>query len=1054
MPAGLMEAPNPLVTVKSLPPMSCSHPVPVYEPGEGVFQLTLTGKYACNLSISSPVTSVDSSNSTPIRSNSNPRRRTVEVNSRMPQTLNTVSRALRPNKEILPIFSVYYQNVRGLRTKIAQLRLMLDGCDYDVIVFTETWLREDIDSSEISADYVLFRCYRSAFTSRHARGGGVLIAVKNRLRCERINLPNCEHLEQIAVCIKAPNRSLYIIAVYLPPNTHADLYSTHAQAVQHLTYGASEADIVLSLGDFNLPNLRWQLDDDVNGYIPTNVTSDQEQSLVETMFAIGLRQVSDCTNINDRLLDLAFVNLPEHLDLIKPPMPLLQIDNHHLPFVLLFDVCPVNTVALDDYRNEYSYDFNACDFTQVKSSLADTDWNIVRGTESIDNAVAAFYDKLYAICNDFVPRKKGSLKPSYNQPWWNSELGHLRNKLRKARQRFFITKSASDRNLLNEAESCYKSNLLATHAEYISSIQSSVRHNPFRFWDYVRKQKSSTRVSSNVSFNDIHASSNSEAANLFALFFESVFSKASPVQRHNRFDQVPSYDINLPIIQFSSDEVEIAINGLDLKKGPGTDGIPPMFLKNCSSEIATPLAYLFNRSLRERTFPSAWKIASVVPIHKSGNVNRVTNYRGVSILCTVSKIFEKLVHNVLYTIASPIISDSQHGFMQHRSTTTNLMCYVTALSRAMEMRKQTDAIYIDFAKAFDTVPHNLVVEKLRHIGFPAWLSEWLFSYLSDRTSFVVINSASSRPFCNTSGVPQGSVLGPLIFNIFVNDLCERLSSCKLSFADDLKMYRVILSQNDCIALQEDIDIMLIWCSDNGMRVNSTKCKVISFTRSNNPVYHQYTMESETVHRVTSICDLGVTIDSKLKFSDHVGMISAKAFSVLGFIRRHASEFTDVYALKSLYCTLVRSILEYASPIWSPYYAVHIIAIERVQKKFIRFALRMLPWNDPEQLPPYTERCQLINLEPLSVRRVKAQRLFVFDVIEGVIDCPALLEQIAFSVPPRRLRSSNLLAVPYHRTNYGYNNPLDACIRVFNDASEEHDFNMSRNKFKARISRLV
>ena len=1060
-PASLMEAPNPLAIVDSFLPALCSHPVPVDESGEGVFQLTLTGKYACNSSFSSSVTSVVSSNSFPIRPSSNSSRRTTEANvttGRAPSSNSNVTqqtnRLSRSNAEYIPTFSVYYQNVRGLRTKIVQLRLMLANCDYDVIVFTETWLREDIDSTEISSDYVLFRCDRSALTSQHARGGGVVIAVKNQFICERISFPNCERLEQIAVCVKAANRSLYIIAVYLPPNTHADLYSAHAHAVQHLTNRASEADIVLSLGDYNLPNLRWQLDDEVNGYIPTNANSEQEEALVESMFATGLRQVSNCVNANERLLDLAFVNLPEHLDLIRPPTPLLPIDNHHLPFVLLFDVSPGNPVALGDYFDDYSYDFNACDFDQVKSVLADIDWNAVWGTVSIDVALATFYDKLYTICNDLVPRKRRSFKPFSSQPWWTSELRHLRNILRKARRRFFATKSVSDRTILYEAESRYKSNLIATHANYIASIQTSIRHNPSRFWDFVRKQKCSTRISRNVSFNEVHANSNTEAANLFALFFESVFSKASPVQRHNCFDQVPSHDINLPLIQFSPNEVDIAINDLDSKKGPGLDGIPPMFLKSCSSELAIPLASLFNRSLRERIFPSAWKIASVVPIHKSGNVNRVTNYRGVSILCCVSKVFEKLVHSALYTVASPLISDSQHGFMKHRSTSTNLMCYVTALSRAMEMRQQTDAIYIDFAKAFDTVPHNLVVEKLRHIGFPVWLLEWILSYLSDRTSFVVVNSARSRPFCNTSGVPQGSVLGPLIFNIYVNDLCTMLSSSKLSFADDLKVFRVILAPNDCIALQEDINTTLTWCADNGMRVNSTKCKVISFTRSNNPICHQYTMDSDTVHRVTSICDLGITIDAKLRFNDHIGIISAKAFSVLGFIRRHGSVFTDVYALKSLYCTLVRSILEYASPIWSPYYAAHVITIERVQEKFVRFVLRMLPWNDPENLPPYPDRCQLIGLESLSARRVKAQRLFVFDVVGGVIDCPALLEQIPFNVPPRRFRNSNLLAVHYHRTNYGFNNPLDACIRLFNEVTNEFDFNMSRSKFKNRISRIV
>lgn len=247
--------------------------------------------------------------------------------------------------------------------------------------------------------------------------------------------------------------------------------------------------------------------------------------------------------------------------------------------------------------------------------------------------------------------------------------------------------------------------------------------------------------------------------------------------------------------------------------------------------------------------------------------------------------------------------------------------------------------------------------------------------------------------------------------------------------------------------------MLVWCGDNGMCVNSNKCKVISFSRSNRPTSHEYHMGLDVLDRVETICDLGVTIDAKLRFNDHVGIIVAKAFSTLGFIRRHACEFTDIYALKTLYCSLVRSVLEYAAPVWCPHYTTQILAVERIQRKFIRFALRQLPWNDPVNLPPYADRCRLIDLETLSSRRVKMQRLFVFDVLQGNIDCSVLLEQVRFNVPSRRFRSSSLLTVPQHRTNYGYNNPFDSCIRVFNNVTDLFDFNVSKNEFCRKIREL-
>lgn len=270
----------------------------------------------------------------------------------------------------------------------------------------------------------------------------------------------------------------------------------------------------------------------------------------------------------------------------------------------------------------------------------------------------------------------------------------------------------------------------------------------------------------------------------------------------------------------------------------------------------------------------------------------------------------------------------------------------------------------------------------------------------------------------------------------------------------MKLYRIITSIVDCIALQEDVNVLLNWCDDNGMRINSNKCKIISFARRGTPYTHQYYIGTTPLERVQSICDLGVTLDSKLRFNEHISSVISKAWSALGFIRRHASMFNDVYALKTLFCALVRSILEYAAPVWSPYHMTHIIRIERVQKWFLRFALRDLPWRDPFNLPSYPDRCQLINMESLSARRTKLQQLFLFDIINGVLDCPALLAEVPLNVPPRRFRSSTFLAVPSHRTSYSQNNPLSVCIRAFNNVSVSFEFNMSKECFRNRIRNLV
>lgn len=355
--------------------------------------------------------------------------------------------------------------------------------------------------------------------------------------------------------------------------------------------------------------------------------------------------------------------------------------------------------------------------------------------ETVDEAVAVFYDKLFAILTEIVPQKRLRTASVYRQPWWTSELRHLRNGLRKARKRFFLTKSEDDRNSLRVLEMGYKVRLWSAYDDYLKRIQSDVKQNPSSFWNFVKNQKTATRIPSTVKYEESIASTNSEAANLFAKFFESVFNKSSPVPRRNCFDHLVPTDINLPVIQFSIDEVLDAMNNTDVDKGPGTDGIPPLLLKNCSTALASPVTLLFNRSLLDMVFPMAWKSACVIPVYKSGNCNRVTNYRGISILCSLSKIFEKMVHHAVYNAASSLLSTNQHGFMKHRSTTTNLMCFVNFLSREMEQRRQVDTVYVDFAKAFDTVPHILVIDKMNRLGFPEWFTQWLLSQLTKSSPF-------------------------------------------------------------------------------------------------------------------------------------------------------------------------------------------------------------------------------------------------------------------------------------------------------------------------------
>lgn len=497
--------------------------------------------------------------------------------------------------------------------------------------------------------------------------------------------------------------------------------------------------------------------------------------------------------------------------------------------------------------------------------------------------------------------------------------------------------------------------------------------------------------------------------------------------------------------------VEEALKKLKPSISPGPDGIPACILKHCKAVLIAPLKAIFNLSLRCQQFPKAWKMSYMRPIFKKGSRTEVSNYRGITSLPAGSKCFEIIMNDVLLQACKTYISQNQHGFFPQRSVISNLCEYTSFCIKEMDKGGQVDSIYTDIKAAFDTVDHSILLAKLNRLGASSRICSWLYSYLTDRQLLVKIGKAISAPFTPHCGVPQGSNLGPLLFVLFFNDVSHVLSNCYLLFyADDLKIYLIVRSINDCRQLQEQLDLFVSWCTLNHLSISVSKCCIISFRRMKSPVLYNYAINGTILNRVDNVKDLGVLLDHQLTFKMHYSETVDKANRQLGFIFKIASEFDDPLCLKSLYCSLVRSILEFASVIWSPYDAVWIARIESIQRRFVRCALRSLPWSDPLRLPPYEHRCALLGIETLEERRKMNQAVFGAKVLRSEIDSPALLRQLNIYAPQRVLRSRQLLYQPPRRTMYGSNNPIDTISRRFQDNYNLFDFNISTNTFKNRL----
>ena len=592
----------------------------------------------------------------------------------------------------------------------------------------------------------------------------------------------------------------------------------------------------------------------------------------------------------------------------------------------------------------------------------------------------------------------------------------------------------------------------STFEEYNRKLEQNIKSNPKNFFSYVKTKLKSNSFPSCMHFNDSEGKNPREISNLFADFFQSVYTSFSDSDRDTSyFDYISVPAAFSSINSISRDEIHKIISNLDGSKGPGPDGIPPVLLKKLVNELVTPIFRLFNLSLQTGIFPEVWKESYLVPIHKSGKKSDVKNYRGIAILSCIPKLFEAIINEQLFVKVKHYISENQHGFFKGRSTTTNLLEFVTYTINAMDRGYSVQALYTDFSKAFDRIDIPMLILKLQKFGIESRLLKWIESYLTNRTQSVKLHNEISKRINVTSGVPQGSHLGPLLFIIYVNDISVLLKRLKvLIYADDMKLYMTIKDSNDDISFQEEVDIFIEWCSKSLLELNVKKCNNITFTRKRTISNQTISLGNQVVSKCNTIRDLGVILDSKLTFVDHYNCIIHKASNMLSFIKRFSYNFHDPYTLKTLYISYVRSILEYCSLVWSPYQTIHEQRIESVQKQFLLYALRKLNWST-NPLPSYEARCKLIDLEPLQHRREFFHISFVNDIMSQRVSSAELLWKLNFRAPSRPLMSRHqIFSIKFYRTDYAKFQPINKMMSIYNKYCNIVDLTMSRQQLKKSL----
>ena len=675
-------------------------------------------------------------------------------------------------------------------------------------------------------------------------------------------------------------------------------------------------------------------------------------------------------------IDLIFTNEAMHVSEIEHFSPLGKSDHDVITFKF--------HCYLDYTKSKARYVFGKGDFEGMRNALKDDKWekefiSSVNGknVEELWNEIKSKFNELKY---KFVPNTKprdSSWKKLGDYPIDKKLQDAVRRK-HATHRRWMRNKKVDGTAELSRLEYTKARNLVTklmrqAKRKIESEVAKKAKSNPKAFWSHVNsKLKTRNGISpllQDEKDKDSMKYSNVEKANILQKQFCSVFTKETeggmPVLTNKT-------NVLISLIEVKREMVIEKIKEMNINKSCGPDNIHPRMLKELVDIMAGPIALLLNRTIHEGVIPIDWKKANVSPIFKKGSRSRASNYRPISLTSIVCKLMETFVKRRLldHLVKENLLSAKQHGFISGRSTTTQLLSFLDKCLETTVTGGVVDSIYLDFAKAFDTVPHSRLLAKLRSYGIREQLLQWISVFLHDRTQVVVVNGEESFLGHVLSGIPQGSVLGPILFVIYINDILENINADGLLFADDTKIFRSIMSQEDALSLQEDPKRLEEWSQQWLLNFNPEKCHVLTLGKFENIRYTcRYRIYGNELEHVFDEKDLGVTIDSALSFEEHISEKVKKANSIMGLIRRSFS-YLSCNLFRKLYMTFVRPHLEHAQAVWSPYLKKHINSIEKVQ-------IRATKYVDGLKDLEYPDRLIKLDLPTMRYRRARGDMIELY-----------------------------------------------------------------------------
>lgn len=884
--------------------------------------------------------------------------------------------------------------------KIQEIEALLDenkcsGIITAFIAITESWLDPHVTDAQIHlSGYAVYRC------DRNGRGGGVCLYIHENLSAsneQKYDDGICQSL-----CINLFEDKICVIVVYRPPNADTQSFSSVVKFIKTCIDDIDESYQIILAGDFNFPNVDWDKQRVSHGLgLNTQASANQ---LLELLSSSLLSQYVNKPTRGDNILDIFCTNNPYLVNSVE--VTSTEISDHRIVQLIIstdFDLLDNTNSGQEKFTGFAALDFSRADFNAISADIVSMDWIGIISGLPLEQHPEVITNTVLEICEKYVPVKRTRAgKPK--------AMNSLRRKRKRLEKRLRESRSSSakiklERELALTHYKIKEAYLENRNRKEQAAIQN-IKKNPKIFFGYA---KSHSKIRRDIKFlrnKDGNLTRDTkEMCDILQDQFSSVYSDpgADDIQEPDFSASVEiQYPLNQEDFKISNADMISAMNELKSNSATGPDGFPAQLLMKCKEALAIPFTLMWKESFRASIVPDYYKQSYVHPLHKKDDFISPENYRAISLTSHVMKSAERVVRKILvnHLDRNNLITNSQHGFRSGRSTLTQLLQHFEKIFANLANGEDTDTLYLDYAKAFDKVDHELLLKKMILYGFPPNIVRWVSSFLVGRYQTVVFKGVHSKKAPVISGVPQGTVLGPVLFLIFVNDLGNKLFDSTISFfADDTRMSHKITSLADKIKLQGEVLEVLEWSKNNNMELNQRKFELLIHSSSVNPFSHElpfwpelYNYEvanSYIVQPSDCLRDLGVIVTSDLSWSTHISSLIVKARGILHW-SLSVFKSRDREVMLTLYKSLVRSNLEYCSPLWNPSKICDIEHVEGVQREFTRRI-------DGYQNMSYWERLDKLGLWSLQRRRERFILLTMWKILNKIVPNP----NVAFR-PPSRL----------------------------------------------------